>query len=211
MNTLHYIHDPLCGWCYAAEPMVELARQKLGGEIRIELHAGGLFSGGKLPESTRTYIRGADLRIAGLTGQQFGTGYLDELLSDPETNYDSSVPTAGIPAALDIEPDSGPRMLRAVQHAHYRAGLRITEPPVLVEVAESIGLKQGSFGAALASKLGEPTRRHITATQQLMRQVGADGFPTFFLQRDESMIRIDHQRHYQAPEKFLKALLQAAA
>lgn len=26
MATLHYIFDPLCGWCYGAAPLVEAAR-----------------------------------------------------------------------------------------------------------------------------------------------------------------------------------------
>ncbi|MEG1327174.1 MAG: DsbA family protein, partial [Janthinobacterium sp.] len=26
MPTLHYIFDPLCGWCYGAAPLVEAAR-----------------------------------------------------------------------------------------------------------------------------------------------------------------------------------------
>lgn len=30
MATLHYIHDPLCGWCYGAAPLVKAARQEFG-------------------------------------------------------------------------------------------------------------------------------------------------------------------------------------
>jgi putative protein-disulfide isomerase len=26
MTTLHYIFDPLCGWCYGAAPLVAAAR-----------------------------------------------------------------------------------------------------------------------------------------------------------------------------------------
>jgi len=209
MNTLHYVYDPLCGWCYAAEPMVELARRRLGGTIRFELHAGGLFSGGTLPEAKRQYIRGADKRIAELTGQPFGKRYLDGLLSDPATHYDSSVPAAAILAAQELKSDNGLLMLRAVQHAHYQEGRRVVEPAVLTDIAESMGLKRESFGAALAAKLGEPTQHHISATRQLMQQVNVTGFPSFFLQRNGSRINIDHQRHYQSPEGFVAAVLQA--
>ena len=189
--------------------MVELAQRKLGDTIRFELHAGGLFPGGPLPDSKRRHILSTDRRIAELTGQQFGTRYLDELLSDPATNYDSAAPVAAILAALELEPDSGLRMLRAIQHAHYRDGLRIADPAVLVGVAESIGLEAEGFAAALASTSGEPTRRHISATHKVMRQVGATGFPTFFLQRSGSTITIEHQHHYRSPEDFVKAVLQA--
>ena len=33
--VLHYIHDPLCGWCYAASPLVAAARQMPAMERRL--------------------------------------------------------------------------------------------------------------------------------------------------------------------------------
>ena len=41
--TLHYIFDPLCGWCYGASPLIEAARHVNG--LDIALHAGGLMTG----------------------------------------------------------------------------------------------------------------------------------------------------------------------
>jgi putative protein-disulfide isomerase len=41
MNAvLHYIYDPLCGWCYGAEPLV-FAASKVDG-LALSMHAGGL-------------------------------------------------------------------------------------------------------------------------------------------------------------------------
>lgn len=37
--TLHYVFDPLCGWCYAAAPLIEAAGQIDG--LNIVMHAGG--------------------------------------------------------------------------------------------------------------------------------------------------------------------------
>ena len=41
--TLHYIFDPLCGWCYGAAPLVEAARQV--PQLQLEWHAGGMLAG----------------------------------------------------------------------------------------------------------------------------------------------------------------------
>jgi len=50
MNAvLHYIYDPLCGWCYGAEPLV-WAASKVDG-LALQLHAGGLW-----PQPTRLPI-----------------------------------------------------------------------------------------------------------------------------------------------------------
>ena len=64
---LHYVHDPLCGWCYAAAPMVDAVR-KAG--IPLSLHGGGLWADPTgLSADKAAYIRKSDARIASLSGQ----------------------------------------------------------------------------------------------------------------------------------------------
>ncbi|MFT8171056.1 DsbA family protein, partial [Salmonella enterica subsp. enterica serovar Enteritidis] len=41
--TLHYIFDPLCGWCYGAAPLLKAAQNIAG--LTISLHAGGMMTG----------------------------------------------------------------------------------------------------------------------------------------------------------------------
>ena len=81
-NTiLHYVYDPLCGWCYAAEPLVKAAADAC---VPIVLHGGGLWDPGvHAPEAKRRSMRETDARIARLTGQLFGEAYLEGLLVDP--------------------------------------------------------------------------------------------------------------------------------
>ena len=44
-TTLHYVYDPLCGWCYGAAPLLRAAAGIPG--LRIALHAGGLWLGAR--------------------------------------------------------------------------------------------------------------------------------------------------------------------
>ena len=37
MTTLHYIYDPLCGWCYGAAPLVEAARTAGAHELILRM------------------------------------------------------------------------------------------------------------------------------------------------------------------------------
>jgi putative protein-disulfide isomerase len=39
-SILHYVYDPLCGWCYAASPMVDAVTS---AGVPIVLHGGGLL------------------------------------------------------------------------------------------------------------------------------------------------------------------------
>lgn len=66
--TLHYFYDPLCGWCYAAAPLLAMAA-KISG-LAVELHGGGLLSGPdrcRVTPELRRYVMQHDRRIAGRT------------------------------------------------------------------------------------------------------------------------------------------------
>lgn len=98
--VLHYIFDPLCGWCYAAAPLVQAARQL--PDLAIALHGGGMLAGPNRIAITprwRDHVVPHDRRIAQLTGQPFGEAYFDGLLRDPMAMMDSEPPTTAILAA----------------------------------------------------------------------------------------------------------------
>lgn len=196
-SALHYIHDPLCGWCYAAGPMVA-AVAKLG--ISVVLHGGGLWSEPtRIAQDKRAYIREADARIAAMTGVPFGRSYLDGLLMDPDMTLWSAPVTAATMAAGAVEPGADLRMLRAIQQAHYVDGRRVVETEVLVELAGAIGLLPAVFGDALQA--ASPSA-HITATRQLMQGSGLSGFPGFLLEKNGGLMRIDHEPFYGRADDF---------
>ena len=70
--VLHYVYDPLCGWCYAAAPMVAAA---IEAGVHVSLHGGALWpTPTTLAPDQAAHIRTSDLRIAALTSQSFGAG-----------------------------------------------------------------------------------------------------------------------------------------
>ena len=116
--TLHYIFDPLCGWCYGAAPLIEAARKVNG--LEIALHAGGLMTGSDrqpVTERLRRYVMEHDQRISALTGQPFGDAYLNGLLRDTGAVLDSEPPIGAILAA-DLLGGRGLDMLERIQKAH---------------------------------------------------------------------------------------------
>jgi len=178
--VLHYIYDPLCGWCYGAEPLWTAAAAVTGLELR--LHAGALWpQPTKLPEGTRLYIRQADARIAQMSGQPFGEPYLTGLLLDPDLVLDSRPVIAAVLAAQSLDETKALPMLRGIQHGHYEQGRRVVEEGTLAEIAGEIGLDPVAFVAAYRSV---PVDEHIAASREFMNNVGAQGFPTFVLEID---------------------------
>ncbi|HCQ45679.1 MAG TPA: protein-disulfide isomerase, partial [Achromobacter sp.] len=116
--TLHYIFDPLCGWCYGAAPLVDAARDIAG--LHVAPHGGGMMTGGNrqpVTDALRRYVMPHDERIAGLTGQVFGRDYFDGLLRDSGAVFDSEPPTTAILAAEQLD-GRGLDLLKRLQHAH---------------------------------------------------------------------------------------------
>lgn len=205
-TILHYIHDPLCGWCYAAEALTEAASSQAAGRYSLKLHAGGLFPRMHLPDAKRSHIRVADARIGELTGQIFGEPYLHGLLSDPNTVYDSAMPIRGILAAEAVMPGSALEMLKALQRAHYRSGLRIVESPTIAGVAESVRLDKASFTTAFEKISEGDVTAHLESTHRLMQEVGARGYPTFVAQTGLRFEVLPHDRFYGNAQGFADLL-----
>ncbi len=203
--TLHYFHDPLCGWCYAAAPMAD-AVEAAGGTL--VLHGGGLWTEPSRLASEKTdHIRQSDARIASLTGQPFGPAYTDGLLGGPETVFWSLPPIAAVLAAGQDGKGAGPRMLHAIQIAHYRDGRRVVDADVLADIAAESGLDRHAFVAAfdLAAAAG-----HVAQSRVLMRRFDLRGFPSFLIERGSERVQVLHEDFLGHPDRFVDAVAHAA-
>ncbi|MFT3905227.1 MAG: DsbA family protein [Steroidobacteraceae bacterium] len=198
---LHYIYDPLCGWCYAASPLIEAAAN---AGMSIRLHGGGLFgSPTHVDLAKRSYMRQSDGRIAELAGVRFGPAYLDGLLDNPATVFWSLPVIAAIVAAGRVKEGASLPMLRAIQRAHYVEGRRVVEEDVLRDLAESLGLAAADFAQALAHA---EVDEHVAATRALMARAGVHGFPGFLLERGGRLARVEHTSFYGHPAEFVNAI-----
>jgi putative protein-disulfide isomerase len=203
MNAvLHYLYDPLCGWCYGAEPLVAAAADVDG--LTLRLHAGGLWpQPTRLPDHLRRYIQQADARVGQMSGQPYGDAYLNGLLFDPELVLESRPVIAAVLAAQTVDPSKALPMLRGIQHAHYERGLHVVRAETLRQVAAEIGLDAAKFEQALRAV---PVDEHIAESQELMNNVGAQGFPTFVLQIGDDWFAVPHGRFASTPGKFAEWL-----
>ena len=195
---LHYIYDPLCGWCYGAAPLVKAAR----AVVPVRAHAGGMMAGParqRVSPELRAYVMPHDRRINQLTGQPFGEAYVDGLLRDTTAVFDSAPPIAAMLAAEQLD-GRGLDMIARLLTAHYLEGRRIADSAVLVEMAGTLGLDADMFAHALEQMQGAPVEQHMGATRQLMARTGVRGFPGFVLERDGQLERFDASSYYGRPD-----------
>lgn len=188
-TTLHYIHDPLCGWCYGAAPLVKVARELLA----VEAHGGGMMAGAARRPVTpelRQFVMPHDLRIAEASGQPFGQNYFEGLLRDSHAVLDSAPPITAMLAADELA-GAGLDMLARAQQAHYVAGQRIADVGVLGRLAAELGMDAEAFRRAYERLQGPATQAHIEQSRALLARVGGRGFPTFALERDGRFTLVD--------------------
>ncbi|KRV85671.1 DsbA family protein [Aeromonas veronii] len=177
-TTLHYVYDPLCGWCYGAAPLLQVAATIAG--LKIELHAGGLWMGSRrqpMGEALRDYVRPHDQRIEALTGQHFGERYFNELLLREGCLLDSEPPIRAVLAVTALGGD-GLVMLLRIQQFHYRDGIWIGEPAFLATLAAEQGIAAEAFQQAY---LQAPLLQHLADSQGWMKRLGGQGYPTLGL------------------------------
>jgi len=185
-DTIIYLFDPLCGWCYGAAPMLE--RLRIDG-IRIEALPTGLFSGSgarPMDAAFASYAWTNDQRIHRLSGQLFSADYRANVLNRPGSLFDSSAATLAISAAGLADQNLRLDALRIIQHARYVDGLDVTSLPVLIDLLDQAGM------TSAADLLREPTealfeanRDLVAKGQQLFRQVRADGVPALVIDTDK--------------------------
>ena len=201
---LHYIYDPLCGWCYGAKPLVQAAQQVLP----VVAHAGGMMSGAnrqRVSPQLRDYVMPHDRRIAEYTGQPFGEAYFEGLLRDHSAVFDSTPPIAAVMAAESID-GRGLQMLGCLQTAHYVEGRRIADESVLFDVAAQMGYAQTTFVTVFKSV--DP-QAQVKASRALLARLGGQGFPTLALEQDGQFTLIDISPWLGKPQAFADWLGQA--
>src|SRR5262245_55486941 len=204
--TLHYIYDPLCGWCYGSAPLVKAARE-IGG-LRFVLHGGGMMAGSArqlASEGLREFIMQHVSRITAMTGQPFGKGYTDGLLRDHTALLDSEPPTAAI-LAVEAAAGRGYDMLTHMQKAHYIEGRALSDRAALAELAEDLGIERAAFDAEFSKALGSAVQAHMAESRRLLARVGGQGFPTFALETPRGLAMLDSSRWLGKPAEWRKAL-----
>ncbi|PWF24116.1 DsbA family protein [Corticimicrobacter populi] len=210
-RTIHYIYDPLCGWCYGALPALQALQAQTG--ITLQMHPSGLFSGaGARPMDSEfaTYAWRNDQRIASLTGQRFTERYRSQILETAGLRFDSGPATLALTAVHLAQPERELDALQAIQQTRYIDGLDTTRTDVLVTVLQAQGL---GTAATLLTASDENLQAHnlarVEQARSLMQQLGARGVPSLAVNMDNQLYTIDTSEAYTNPQAFAHQLATA--
>ncbi|MGY4291363.1 putative protein-disulfide isomerase [Bradyrhizobium sp. LM2.7] len=174
-----YLFDPLCGWCYGADPTLEKLAQL--DDVTLALMPTGLFAGEgarAMDAQFAAYAWQNDQRIARLTGQPFSERYRSEVLGKSGGMFDSAPATLGMIAVRATEPARELEALKAIQRARYVDAQDIASLAGISNILRSTGLPAAAERVrAQDSELMQTYRREIQAAQFEMQRFGISGVP----------------------------------
>lgn len=200
-KTLHYLFDPLCGWCYAIMPAV--SRLSDAPDVDLKLLPTGLFADrGSRPmtDDFAAYAWSNDQSIARLTGQSFTEAYRHSVLGNHQQRFDSGPATLALTAVASTAPQREHEALKAIQLARFVDGLDVTSPASLAGILERLSLDEAvAMIANPNASLQQANRNRIARAQALLQEFGARGVPTLILESDSGLSRIDTQTVFANP------------
>ena len=204
-KTLHYVFDPLCGWCYGASATVSTLSENPG--IQLRLLPSGLFAGEgarSMDQDFASYAWSNDQRIERLTGQPFSERYRSSVLADRQQRFDSGPATLTLTAVALTAPQRELGALKAIQRARYVDGLDITRLDTLAAVLEALGLRAAAARLATPdAELLQANRARTDEAQSLLQAFGARGVPTFILEEGGRRELLHTSSVYSDPQAFV--------
>lgn len=149
-NTLYYIYDPMCSWCYAFEESLAEITQKLPALISFKLILGGLAADTDIamPAETQNMIQKAWQQIEHTVPSiQFNFDFWSK-----NTTYRSTYPACRAVLAANLQgKDFSGAMRKSIQQAYYKNAKNPSLSATLLQCAESINLDAKRFSADLIS------------------------------------------------------------
>lgn len=207
-KTLHYLFDPLCGWCYGASPALSALAGIAG--LQLRLWPSGLFSGDGarvMDEAFATYAWSNDQRIERLTGQAFSARYRSNVLGNRQQMFDSGPATVALAAVALTEPARELAALKAIQQARYVEAQDITQTSTLVGILNALDLQPAAARLAQAdADLMAANRTRTEQAQALQQRFGARGVPALILEYAGHSQLLHSSQLFSDPQAFAQQL-----
>ena len=181
MTNFIYVMDPMCSWCWAFRPAIHKLQENFP-DIPIQYLMGGLApdTDKMMPIDMQNMIQGIWRQIEDQTGTTFNHAFWEEC--QPRR---STYPACRAVISSEVlQAGSSLVMIDAIQRAYYQDASNPSDDELLIKLAIQCGLDSNQFENTLNSPETESTLREQIRTGQMM---GAQGFPSLFLQQDQNL------------------------
>ena len=183
-NSLVYVGDPMCSWCYGfGVPLQELLEQLPGVPLAVVL--GGLRAYNKevMLTDLKNTLHHHWEEVTKRSGKPFGTGQFDR----EGYIYDTEPACRAVVTIRTFAAEHTLAMYHAVQHAFYAEGRDITQAAVLADVWQAVenelidskilGHARFSRDAFLEAFESDSIKTQTRNDFAMVQQWGIRGFP----------------------------------
>ena len=199
-DTLIYVHDPMCSWCWGFEPTRQAIFDALGDRMQTRRLVGGLApdSDAPMPESMRQMLQQTWQRI----GQTIpGTRFNFEFWEKCEPRRSTYPANRAVIAAREQGAEYDQAMTARIQQAYYLEAKNPSDNSTLIELATAIGLDTDKFSECLVA---ESTQQLLMTEIQSARSFGIDSFPSMAVHRNGELWHIG--LNYTDPDAMLEQI-----
>ncbi len=178
--TIIYIFDPICGWCYTFNPVIEHLHARYKHKVDFVVVSGGMITGKRMrPISEMSeFILSGYKDMENLTGAHFGEKYLKMVETGTEM-LDSEKPSFALTAFKTILPEKVVAFAHLLQKAHFEKGQSYHNDSTYVELARSFNINEKLFIEKMNSdSIKIATHLDFKKTEES----GISSFPTMLLQ-----------------------------
>ena len=185
-DTLIYVHDPMCSWCWGFEPTRQAIFDTLGDRMQIRRLVGGLAPDSEvpMPESMRQMLQQTWQRI----GQTIpGTRFNFEFWEKCAPRRSTYPANRAVIAAREQGAEYDQAMTARIQQAYYLEAKNPSDNSTLIELATGIGLDTDKFSECLVA---ESTQQLLMTEIQSARALGIDSFPSMAVHRNGELRHI---------------------
>ena len=183
-NSLVYVGDPMCSWCYGfGVPLHQLLEQLPGVPLAVVL--GGLRAYNKevMPDALKSTLHHHWSEVTKRSGKPFGTGQFDR----EGYVYDTEPACRAVVTIRTHAAEHTLAMYHAIQHAFYAMGRDITQTSVLADVwqelreelvdSKQIGRVDFSRNAFIEAFESDVIKTQTRNDFAMVQQWGIRGFP----------------------------------
>ncbi len=182
-DTIYYVYDPLCSWCYGFSPVIKKIKKDYKDQFDFQVISGGMQSGEqKQPVSAiRDYLKGAYKNVNERTGVEFGEKFM-EVLEEGSRMLDSIPPSIALTIVKDLKPEEALNFAASIQEAIYYDGFNWNSVEAYFPYLEQYDIDPEDF----KQKFEDPIYKEKTLEDfKLAANFGVTGFPTVILKKDD--------------------------
>lgn len=189
-DTIYYVFDPMCGWCYGFSHVIQEAAKAYENDFEFVVISGGMVVGereGPIGDFA-DYILGVYKRLEETTGVKVGEPYLQKL-RDKSLYSSSVVPSIAMKVFEEFKPNKMVEFAGAIQKAMFVDGLDLRSDEVYKKLVQPYGIDTTVFLNKLHSD--EYRKKAFDGFKQ-SAQLGVQGFPAVLAQKNGKYYRISN-------------------